>query len=167
MASDITTHYAKAGNPVERIREVLERSGVNMATLDEAQLSAVDEFHIRGRKATLELTAKLHPQPDWRVLDIGSGLGGPARTMAVKYGCQVTGIDLTPSYVAAANTLSSWIHRRHQAHFIAGDATALPFGNATFDAAMSFHVAMNHPVQSQDVCRGPSRAETRRAVRDL
>lgn len=149
MLSDITGHYSKAGNPAERIRAALVKAGVDMSTLEEAQLSAVDEFHIRGRQATLELTAKLHPSPDWQVLDIGSGLGGPARTMAVKYGCHVTGVDLTPTYVQAANTLSSWIHRHHQAHFVEADATALPFGDAHFDAAITFHAAMNIPSKAK------------------
>lgn len=145
MLSDITDHYTHTGNLTGKIRAALEKNGVDMSALEEAQLSAVDEFHIRGRQATLELASQLHISPDWQVLDIGSGLGGPARTLAVKYGCHVTGVDLTPAYVEAANTLSSWIHRKHQAHFVQGDATDLSFSDHQFDAAITFHTAMNIP----------------------
>lgn len=145
MLSDILTHYTQGGDPTQAIRAALTRAGIGLDHLEETQLAAVDEFHVMGRRATLDLTAKLHPSPEWHVLDIGSGLGGAARTMAVRHGCHVTGIDLVPAYVATATTLTKWIKRGTQVKFVEGDATALPFADATFDAAMSFHAGMNIP----------------------
>jgi ubiquinone/menaquinone biosynthesis C-methylase UbiE len=99
--------------------------------------------HVRGRKATLELAARMELSADAHVLDIGSGLGGPARTVAETAGCRVTGIDLTPAFCEAAETLSGWVGLADRTAFRQADATDLPFDAGTFDAAMTIHVAMN------------------------
>lgn len=85
----------------------------------------------------MNLTPKSH------VLDIGSGLGGPARTVVETQGCRVTGIDLTQAFCDAASTLSDWVGLGYQVTFRQGDATSLPFANGEFDAAMTIHVSMN------------------------
>lgn len=77
------------------------------------------------------------------MLDIGSGLGGPARTVAEAYGCHVTGIDLTEAFCDAAAIMSSWVRLADRVEFRQGDATHLPFDDGVFDAAMTIHVAMN------------------------
>ena len=77
------------------------------------------------------------------LIDIGSGLGGPARTVDEAHGCRVTGIDLTQAFCDAATVLSGWIGLGERVAFRQGDATALPFDDGTFDAAMTIHVAMN------------------------
>ena len=102
-----------------------------------AALAPVDEFHIRGRTATLALADAMGVDASTSVLDIGSGLGGAARTLAEVYGCSVTGIDLTPSFCAAANELSRWTRLDDLTTFHVGDACALPFDDNTFDAAMT------------------------------
>ena len=114
-----------------------------MDRLTTADLATVDEFHIRGRKATLELAGYLNLDASSRVLDIGSGLGGRARTRAETFGCPVTGIDLTPACCEAASALSAWVGPSGRVSFRQGDATRLPFDDAAFDAAMTLHVAMN------------------------
>jgi ubiquinone/menaquinone biosynthesis C-methylase UbiE len=80
---------------------------------------------------------------DSHVLDIGSGLGGPARTVAETYGCQVTGIDLTQAFCNAAAAMSDWVGLGKRVSFKQGDATNLPVDNKKFDAAMTIHVAIN------------------------
>ena len=77
------------------------------------------------------------------VLDIGSGLGGPARTLAETYGCRVTGIDLTQAFCDAAAAMSDWVGLGKRVSFQQGDATNLPLANNEFDAVMTIHVAMN------------------------
>ena len=89
----------------------------------------------------MELTKACH------VLDIGSGLGGPARTLAETYGCRVTGIDLTRSFCEAGTVLSERLGFSDKAQFVLGDATDLPFELDSFDAAMTIHVAMNIPAK--------------------
>lgn len=149
MADDVTRHYDEGRDLVESIAAALRAAGKDMAHLTTSDLRAVDEFHIRGHKATLELAARLQLGPGSQVLDMGSGLGGPARTLAETSGCHVTGVDLTKAYCDAATTLSAWVGLADRVAFRQGDATRLPFADASFDAAVTIHVAMNIPAKDQ------------------
>lgn len=143
MAEDVARHYSDGADIVGAIAESLRKAGKDIRNLTTADLGTVDEFHIRGRLATLELARSLNLKPDSHVLDIGSGLGGPARTLVETYGCRVTGIDLTQTFCDAATLLSDWVGLGDRVVFRQGDATSLPFASGTFDAAMTIHVAMN------------------------
>ncbi len=143
MTDPVTKHYAGSGDLAQVIADALRKAGKDIGALSTADLGTVDEFHIRGRKATLELAGALNLRPESHVLDIGSGLGGPARTVAEAHGCRVTGIDLTQAFCDAANALSAWVGLGDRVTFRQGDATALPFEDRQFDAAMTIHVAMN------------------------
>jgi ubiquinone/menaquinone biosynthesis C-methylase UbiE len=140
--ADIAGHYAQGG--VERaILDALVRMGKDPERLDAAELGPVDEFHLGGRPATAELAAQLELRPGMELLDIGSGLGGPARHIASAHGCRVTGIDLTEEYVAVARSLSRRTGLDGQVRFEQGSALALPFADAGFDGAYMIHVGMN------------------------
>ncbi|WP_237213935.1 class I SAM-dependent methyltransferase [Falsiroseomonas oryziterrae] len=148
MVDAVATHYSGGGQMdgtalAARIAEALGRAGKDIDELVPEDLATVDEFHIRGRKATLEIGSPLGLEAGSHLLDIGSGLGGPARTIARAYGCRVTGLDLTPAFCEAAAILSGWVGLADRVAFRQGDATRLPFGDAAFDAAMTIHVAMN------------------------
>lgn len=143
MPDKVASHYAEGTDIVSAIASSLRKAGKDPGTLTAAELASVDEFHIRGRQATLELAGALNLTPQSRVLDIGSGLGGPARTVAEVHGCRVTGIDLTKAFCDAATTLSEWVGLGGLVTFQQGDATSLPFADGSFDAAMTIHVAMN------------------------
>jgi ubiquinone/menaquinone biosynthesis C-methylase UbiE len=143
MTDEVATHYAGGGDLARAIADRLRQAGKDTSRLTTADLGSVDEFHIRGRKATLELAQSLNLSAASHVLDIGSGLGGPARTLAETYGCHVTGIDLTQAFCDAATTLSGWVGLSDRVTFRQGDATSLPFADAQFDVAMTIHVAMN------------------------
>ena len=82
MTDQVQTHYGGADDLADLIAQSLRASGKNLDALTTSDLSTVDEFHIRGRKATLELGGHMVLSEESRVLDIGSGLGGPARTLA-------------------------------------------------------------------------------------
>lgn len=143
MTDKVASHYAGGGDLAGAIAASLRKAGKDMDRLTTADLGTVDEFHIRGRAATLELAEFLNLDASSHVLDIGSGLGGPARTLAETFGCRVTGIDLTQTFCDAATTLSGWVGLAERVDFRQGDATGLPFDDAVFDAAITIHVAMN------------------------
>ncbi|MFS8037940.1 class I SAM-dependent methyltransferase [Xanthobacter sp. AM11] len=143
MDEAVAGHYGGGEDLVKIIADGLVRSGKSLEHLTAVDLAPVDEFHIRGRRATEDLARALCLGAASRVLDIGSGLGGPARTVAEMYGCHVTGIDLTLAFCDAATALSGWVGLSEHVAFRQGDATHLPFADATFDAAMTIHVAMN------------------------
>ncbi|WP_428610677.1 class I SAM-dependent methyltransferase [Sedimenticola sp.] len=149
MDNRIEKHYVTSSNLANTIAERLAAAGKDMAKLCTEDLAPVDEFHIRGRKATLELAEQMNLGKDTRVLDIGSGLGGPARTLAQSFGCHVTGVDLTEAFCEAATILSDWVGLGERVAFQQGDATDLPFGEQEFDAAMTIHVAMNIEAKDQ------------------
>jgi ubiquinone/menaquinone biosynthesis C-methylase UbiE len=117
--------------------------GKTESTVTAEDLAPVDEFHIGGRNTTADLARQLELTASDRVLDIGCGLGGPARQIAAQYGCQVCGIDLTRAYVEAGNILSGWLHLEDRVSLRHGDALALPFADGSFTAAYMLHVGMN------------------------
>jgi 2-polyprenyl-3-methyl-5-hydroxy-6-metoxy-1,4-benzoquinol methylase len=109
MADRVASHYSENLELADVIAQNLQSAGRDLNKLTTTDLATVDEFHIRGRKATLELAAKMNLNANSHVLDIGSGLGGPARTLAETCGCQVTGIDLTQAFCNAATAMSDWV----------------------------------------------------------
>jgi len=143
MNDQVTAHYSGGGGLAEAIAGRFKDAGRDLGALTTTDLATVDEFHIRGRAATLELGARMRLRDDSQVLDIGSGLGGPARTLAERYGCHVTGIDLTAAFCDAAEALTGWVGLADRVTFRQGDATDLPFEKDRFDAAMTIHAAMN------------------------
>ncbi len=149
MTDKVATHYSGSGGLADAIAKSLRSAGKDLDKLKTADLAAVDEFHIRGRKATLELAERMRLSENARVLDIGSGLGGPARTLAEAFGCHVTGIDLTQAFCDAAKVMSDWVNLGESVAFEQGDATDLPFSDNQFDAAMTIHVAMNIPAKDK------------------
>lgn len=135
MTSQVESHYTSPGSLVQNIAAALERAGKNIHQLETLDLAPIDEFHIRGRKATLELASRMKLDENAKVLDIGSGLGGPARTIAEAYGCHVTGIDLTAAFCEAATKLAQWVGLADRVVYQQADATDIPFADSSFDAA--------------------------------
>jgi ubiquinone/menaquinone biosynthesis C-methylase UbiE len=141
-SDEIAQHYGRGGL-LDRILAALKEAGKDIDHLTIDDLAPVDEFHSRRRLATAELAKMLAPQAGASVLDIGSGLGGPARYLCKSYGCRVTGIDLTPEFVDVAVELARRTGLSQQVTFKQGSALALPFADETFDLAWSQNVAMN------------------------
>jgi SAM-dependent methyltransferase len=144
IETDIACHYT-SGNLLERIRQGLVAMGINPDSPGLDDLKPVDEFHIGGVQATRDLLAQIDLDPDTKLLDLGSGLGGPSRFIASSTGCHVTGIDLTEEFVATAIALSLMIVLAGKTYFVTGCALYLPFEGASFDAATLIHVGMNLP----------------------
>jgi ubiquinone/menaquinone biosynthesis C-methylase UbiE len=107
------------------------------------QLAPLDQFHTRGLAATAELAKLAGITADMRVLDVGSGVGGPARFLAATCGCRVTGVDFSEPFVDAARYLTERTGQGGQVAFRAASALDLPFDDGRFDAALLQHVAMN------------------------
>ncbi|MBN3725712.1 class I SAM-dependent methyltransferase [Burkholderia sp. Ac-20379] len=143
--SRITQHYEQAApSLVERLRAALAAAGFDdTQALSPADLAPLDQFHSRGLDATRELAGLLALDGSQRVLDIGSGLGGPSRYLASTFGCHVEGIDLSSSYVDAAQFLAGKTGLGDLTHYRQGNALALPFEDGAFDIAWTQHVAMN------------------------
>jgi len=144
----IQTHYGRQ-DVGSVILAALEKAGKDLDHLTPEDLAPVDEFHIRGGVATLELARAAGLDAHKRVLDVGSGLGGTSRCLAREFGCRVTGIDLTEEYCRAAAMLSAKVGLADLVDYRQGDATNLPFDDASFDVVWTEHVAMNIPDKRQ------------------
>jgi SAM-dependent methyltransferase len=138
----VAGHYGR-GRLEELILEAVAREGKDPAKLTAVDLAAVDEFHVGGLEATQELAAQMELRAGLRLLDVGSGLGGPARYFAAEHGCAVTGIDLTEEFVRVATNLTERTKLDGLAEFRHGSALELPFDASTFDGAYMIHVGMN------------------------
>lgn len=139
---DVTAHY-RVPHLLETIRAGLAALGKTPETVTVEDLAPIEEFHIGGRPATKEVLDRLALRPGSQVLDIGCGIGGPARFAASAYGVRVCGIDLTADYVEIGQTLSQWVGLAEQVSLRQASATSLPFTQGTFDAAYMLHVGMN------------------------
>lgn len=142
----VVQHYA-AYDVLARIKEGLKAMGHGGDHVSLEAIKPVDEFHIGGAEATQALLASLDLDGK-DVLDIGCGIGGPARTMAVRGRARVTGVDLTPQFIEAARALSAMTGMTDKVRFVVGSATALPFADESFDLATLIHVGMNIPDKS-------------------
>lgn len=106
-------------------------------------LVEVEEYHTLGRPATLALIEAAGIVAGDRVLDVGAGLGGPARTVARTTGAQVTALDTTPQFCAVARELNRRSGMAGTIEVVEGNALALPFPDASFDVVWTQHVTMN------------------------
>ena len=138
----VRDHYRATGL-TERLKTALAVFGPEDEQLAPRQLAGLDQFHTRGIAATTELAKLAGITADMAVLDVGSGVGGPARFLAATCGCRVTGVDLSEPFVHAARYLTARTGQSGQVAFEIGDALKLPFDDGRFDAAFLQHVAMN------------------------
>lgn len=138
----VEQHYSH-GRLVEAIRAGVGQLGKAPDSVSVDDLAPVDEFHIGGRMATETFLDQLDLSPGDHVLDIGCGLGGASRFAADRYGCRVTGIDLTGDYVRTGEVLSEWVGLDDLISLDRGDATAMPYASGAFDNAFMLHVGMN------------------------
>jgi MPBQ/MSBQ methyltransferase len=140
--NDVERHYGRR-QIFESIMRALRDMRKDVSKLSPADLALVDEFHTRGRAATIELARRAALTPGLKVLDIGCGLGGSARYLVSEYGCHVTGIDLTKEYVDAASAIAELVGMKNLITFHQASALDLPFPDGSFDVVWTEHVQMN------------------------
>ncbi len=152
-------HPALAPDTLRAVRDFWERNDLEQAvlaaldaliaagaagarpTVDE--VAPLDQFHGGGKAATSRLARRASLIADDRVLDVGGGLGGPARTLAVEHGCRVTVLDLAESYVRAGAALTARLGLGERVTHRVGQAVALPFADASFEVVWTQNSGMN------------------------
>jgi len=138
----ITDHYS-SGDLLARLEARLREDGFDLSQATAETLAPYDHFHGRGLEATEDMAALLQVAETDHILDVGSGLGGPARYLAQRFGCRVSGIDLTAEFCDVARHLTALLGFEERVSVRQGDALAMPYGDATFDGAYSMNVSMN------------------------
>lgn len=141
---NVAQHYTH-GSLESAILGALKAAGKDPDRLSHTDLAGVDEFHIGGRQATMDLSAEIGLPSGARVLDVGCGIGGASRFFATERGWKIDGIDLTPEYIDVAGRLSRRIGLGDNVSYRVASATELPFPDASFDGAYMIHVGMNIP----------------------
>jgi SAM-dependent methyltransferase len=141
-AQSISDHWAK-GDVYSRIIDAMLAAGIDPDAVTTEQLAPVDHFHARGFPATKDLADALPFTAGLRYVDIGCGIGGPARYLAQRFQCHVDGIDITLPFVEAANKLTALVGLGDFVTFKHGDGQSLPYADASFDGGLSQHVTMN------------------------
>jgi len=140
----IADHWA-TGDVYGSIVSALKSMSKPLEGLTVEDLAPVDHYHARGFPATVELADRLPVRAGQHIVDIGCGLGGPARYIAKRFQCRVSGVDITRPFVEAANKLTALVHMEEQVKIELGDGQQLPYPAATFDGGYAQHVTMNVP----------------------
>lgn len=141
----IDAHYGDAALG-ERILTALRAAGKRPdgpEPLRWEDLAPVDQFHSRGAEATLALARRAGLRAADHVLDVGGGIGGPARMLAATVGCRVSVLDLTESYCRVGAMLTERAGLADRVTFRAGSALAMPFDDASVDVVWTQHSSMN------------------------
>jgi len=138
----IAAHYSGSGM-ADRVLSALTGEGMDIDALSWDRLTSFDQFHTRGLPATRDQASLAAPEPGEKVIDIGCGVGGPARYLAAEFDCEVTGIDLTLDYIEVADMLTERCGLSDRARFERANALDLPFGDGLFDIGWSQNVSMN------------------------
>jgi len=138
----VAAHYG-VGGLLDSILTALRNNGNYIDVLEPSDLAPVDEFHIRGREATVELADRAGLAPGLRVLDVGCGLGGTVRYLAVERECHSTGLDLTQEYIDVASALSNLVGLEDRVVLHCGSAQELPFDENSFDVVWTEHAQIN------------------------
>ena len=139
---DVATHYSR-GDLLSRLNVMLREDGVDPDHPSIEALAPYDQFHGRGLEATAEMADMMPASPSDHILDIGSGIGGPARYFAKRFACRVAGTDLTPEFCEVARHLTRLVGLDGRVEFECGNALAMRFADASFEGAYSMNVSMN------------------------
>jgi sarcosine/dimethylglycine N-methyltransferase len=129
----------------DEILSKLAARGVDIDALTQDELKDFDQDHYGGIQVVDALAQRAGIQRSHAVLDVCSGMGGPARWLAQRIGCRVTGIDFTLSRVEAARRLTRRVKLDHLVDFVHGDATAMPLPDNRYDVVMSQEAFLHIP----------------------
>ncbi len=142
MTANVSANYTR-GDLQQSVLAAIIADGYDPDDLDPEALTPAEEFHTFGRAATVALAEAASITSDDRVIDVGSGLGGPARYLARARHCRVVGVDLTQELCDVAADLTRRVGLSDRVEIHQGDALALPFPDGSFDVAWTQHVSMN------------------------
>lgn len=138
----VSDHYGRS-DLGRAVLAALRAAGKDPDALTVEDLAPVDQLHVRGREATLELARLTGLTPAMKVLDVGGGIGGPARTLASQFGCALTVLDLTEEFCRVGEMLTARTRLSDRVTFQLGNALDLPFRDNSFDVVWVQHSSMN------------------------
>lgn len=130
----------------DRIARGLAARGIGpVDPLTPEDLYPLDQWHYHGAAAVRQAATHLRLGPTSRVLEIGAGVGGPARCLAHTTGCQVTALELQPELNAIATNLTRRCGLAARITHLCGDALSAPLPDAAFDTVVSWLAILHIP----------------------
>lgn len=141
--SERVSAWYSSQDPLQRIDAQMRAQGIDPEHPTLEALAPLDNFHSRGIGATIDQIALAAFPAGVRVLDVGGGLGGPARALASRTTVHVTVLDLTPTFVTAGRVLTERLGMNDRVDFELGDGTKMPFADTSFDGVWTQHSTMN------------------------
>jgi len=150
MNDSLNIKSMKLYNNVDRIFNELKEIGKSTSSsLLVEDLTKFDQLHYHGTDAIDIFIEKLEINEKTKILDVGSGIGGPARYIANKTGAEITAIELQSDQNNLAKDLTKKCGLSNKVSHICGDILDYDFKNQTFDAVVSwltlYHIA-NHEI---------------------
>jgi ubiquinone/menaquinone biosynthesis C-methylase UbiE len=142
----VTQHYTQAtgGDVLTAVLDALKTAGTDVSgPLRYADMGSIDHFHGGALAATRALAQLGQLAAGERVLDMGGGLGGPARTLAAEYGCRVTVVDPTEPFIEAGRALTERVGLQDAIEFFVGSSLAVPFADESYDVVWTQNASMN------------------------
>ena len=140
--TDIENFWTR-GDLYSRINQAMSDSGLNNKKLEIEDLFPIDQYHARGIGATKDLGKRMPITKNQKILDVGCGLGGPARYYAKEFKCHITGVDITPSFIEIGNNFNRLTSMSTMVDLYVGNGEKLEFEDEVFDGAYTQHVTMN------------------------
>lgn len=139
----IGTHYRDSADLAARLHNLLREVGLVSGSVSPDDMAGLDQFHAGGIAATADLAELLPITRRTKVLDVGSGLGGPSRYLAYRFGCHVYGVESLEGYCEVARMLARLMKLEDEVSYRQADALNLPFPDDSFDIVWTQHVVMN------------------------
>ncbi len=144
MTDDIAA--MKLYHQVDRVFNELDSLGIkDQDPVDVSVLSAYDQYHYLGTDAVDEAIEKLNISSNMEIMEIGSGIGGPARYLAHTSGCRVTALELQPELNATAMKLTARCRLQDKVTHLCGDILDGPPENRQYDALVSWLTFLHIP----------------------
>jgi SAM-dependent methyltransferase len=132
-------------DPLDVVLSLLAQAGRDAQHLAADDLAGIDEFHALGRSATMALADLAGIEPGTEVVDVGAGLGGPARFLALQRGARVTAVEPVQRFRDACAELNRRTGANEAVHVVEGSATCLPVADAAVDVVWMQAVAISVP----------------------
>ena len=145
QCSGVIQYYDTHPINEDEILAKLAARGVKLDALTQDDLKDFDQDHYGGVQVVDTLAALAGITREHHVLDVCSGMGGPARWLAHRIGCRVTGLDFTQSRVESARRLTQRVGLQHLVDFVQGDATAMPLPDVIYDTVISQEAWLHIP----------------------
>jgi ubiquinone/menaquinone biosynthesis C-methylase UbiE len=138
----VASHWSRLAVTYDGALQALEEKGIAADAVNVADLHAFDMIHMGGLAATDSLASMAGIDAGQKVLDVGCGVGGPARRVASEFGAAVWGLELSETLYQTAVKFTELVGLQEQVQFKQGSALSLPFGDGEFNVVIMQHVAM-------------------------